>query len=77
MKIDWRKTSSSLEGSVGNVLVFHMIPESGLIQLVCELPEASPNMHGRLVTYHHSANEAAKRAQDVLDNWLTRFNASS
>lgn len=73
MQIKWRKTSTTIEGSVGDVLVFHMIPEAGQVQLVCDLPEALPNMYGRLVTHHHSAKEAAKRAQNVLDNWYKRF----
>jgi hypothetical protein len=73
MKIEWSKSPIGLEGYVGNILCFHIIPEGNLIQLVCELPEASPNMYGRLVTHHHSAKEAGQRAQDVLDNWYKRF----
>jgi hypothetical protein len=73
MKIDWQKTRHGAEGYVGDVLCFHIIVEGKLIQLACELPEASPNMHGRLVTHHHTAKEAGQRAQMILDNWYKRF----
>lgn len=76
MKIRWQKeTRSVATGYVGEIACFEISKMQDKYELRCELPDASPIHHGRLITHHATPREAQRAAMLTLQHWVKRFTA--
>ena len=73
-KINWKRSSASIEGYVGDVLCFYVVKSNDRFELVSSLPETTPGDVGRHVVQFHDPKRAMAHAGQLLEHWLERFN---
>lgn len=72
--IQWHKIADrGYHGYVGDVCMFYIHKHGNEFGLEVGLPNAEPNLYGRLYEQHKTAASAAKRSEEVLRSWLIRL----